>query len=354
MKYNFLTGIKVVELGRIITAPYASKLFQDLGAEVIKIEAGNGDPYRELPPKIGNVSLWFANFNAGKKVIKIPDWKLWKSNDDVVESLKSANILIENFKPGTLKKYGLDFDSLKKLNNKIIYVSISAFGQNGSLATKPGFDIIVQAISGYLLDYETGNVIHPHTYLSDYAAGLFAAFASLAVLFSKPKKAVHVDVSMFDILISWSLIFNLIVHYDKSFKDIIFKMDPVAFPYGNFITKDGKNVVIAVVGSSMVKRFYESFKEEMQNSKISFEDFFNPSKFIILKEKVSNIIRNKNFEDLKGILDKAGIPYEEVKSGLNLMNETFVLEKNLFEDMDVENNRVKVIRFPVNIKQEEE
>ena len=341
MKYNFLKGIKVVELGRIITAPYASKLLLDLGADVIKVEAGEGDPYRELPPKVEGVSVWYANFKDGKKVLKIHDWKHWESKSGVVEALRSADILIENFKPGTLKKFGLDFESLKKLNDKIIYVSISAFGQEGSLAAKPGFDIIVQALAGYLLDYENGNVIHPHTYISDYAAGIFAALTSIAVLFNRPRNALHVDVSMFDILVNWSSIFDLIIHYDESFKDVIFKMDPVAFPYGAFVTKDKKKIVIAAVGNSMISRFYESFKGELAKKGVSFEDFFNSSKFMILKENLFEIIKEKNFDELK-----------EVRSGLNLINEPYVKEKNLFEDANVEGKIIKVTRFPVKIKEE--
>ncbi len=350
MKFDFLKGVKVVELGRILSAPYASKLLSDLGAEVIKIEAGNGDPYRQLPPKVGDQSIWFLNFNEGKKFIHIPDLKDWASSEEVVEALKSADILIENFRPGTLKKYGLDFQSIKTLNPNIIYVSISAFGQEGMLAGKPGFDIVVQALAGYLVNYDNNEPIHPHTYLSDYASGLFAAFIAISALFKKERKAVYVDISMFDILVHWSSIFSIILHHDPTYTDLVFRMDPVAFPYESFKTKDGKNIVIAVVGESMVLRFYKAFQKELEEEDIKLEYFQGPSKFPELMTKLSRILKNKNLSDIAKVLDEHRIPWEEIKSGVNLINEPYVIEKQLFEDLPIKEGNVKISRIPVIIK----
>jgi|GEM_PF-3345686 len=352
MKYDMLNGIKVVELGRILSAPYASKLLSDLGAEVIKIEAGDGDPYRQLPPKIGNESVWFANFNEGKRFLKIPDLKDWASNVDVMEALKTADILIENFRPGVLSKFGLDFVSIKKLNPKIIYVSISAFGQEGSLAEKPGFDIVVQARAGYLIDYyNEKEIIHnPHVYISDYASGLFAAFLATAALLRKERKAVHIDISMFDILVNWSSIFYAITYHDKTFGQLIFKMDPVAYPYGVFKTKDGKRLVIAVVGPNMVKRFFEAFKEEFVKEKLNVEDFLSPLKFKELHKKVAKVIRRKSFDKIKETLDRYRLPWEEVKSGTDLINDHYLIERKLFKDIITQSGAIRVARTPINIK----
>ncbi|MCL5874543.1 MAG: CoA transferase [Candidatus Thermoplasmatota archaeon] len=349
MRYDLLKGVKVVELGRVLSAPYSSKLLSDLGAEVTKIEAGEGDPYRGLPPKVGDKSVWFLNFNNGKKFLHIEDLNEWSRSVDVLESIKSADILIENFKPGLLKRYGLDFESLKRINPRIVYVSISAFGQEGPLSTKAGFDIVVQALSGYMINYDKEEIVHPHTYLSDYASGLFAAFASVSALLRKERTAVYIDVSMFDILVNWSAIFGIITQQDKTYRDLIFKMDPAAFPYGSFKTKDQKSVVIAAVGEAMVGRFYDAFREELKGEGVRKEDFLNPSNFRKLRDDVSGLISRISLTELEKKLTEHRIPWELVKSGLDLMNEPHVIEKKLFEELSVEGGKSRVASFPVRI-----
>jgi crotonobetainyl-CoA:carnitine CoA-transferase CaiB-like acyl-CoA transferase len=349
MKYKFLEGTKVVELGRVLSAPYGSKLLSDMGAEVTKLEAGEGDPYRELPPKVGSQSVWFLNFNEGKNFVHINDLADWQSNQKVLNLIKSADILIENFRPGLLKKYSLDFQSIKKLNPKIVYVSISAFGQEGSLSGKPGFDIVVQALSGYMLNYDTNEVIHPHTYLSDYASGLFAAFAAVSVLSRKDREATYVDISMFDILVNWASIFSIISHHDPRFNDLLFRMDPVAFPYGAFKSKDGKNLAIAAVGPGMVRRFYEGFEDEFERVGLEYEDFLEPAKLNECRTKLTDVLGRKSLSDISKILNEHRIPWEEIKSGLSLMKEQNVVDKNLFEDVLIEGRSVKVGRIPVKV-----
>ncbi len=350
MNYNFLNGVKVVELGRVLSAPYSSKLLSDLGADVTKIEAGEGDPYRELPPRVGDNSVWFFNFNYGKKFLHIADLKDWMAHADVLESIKNTDILIENFRPGLLKRYGLDFESLKKINPRIVYVSISAFGQEGTLSKKAGFDIVVQALSGYMIDYDKEEIVHPHTYLSDYASGLFAAFVATSMLLRKDRTAVYIDVSMFDILVNWSAIFSLITNHDQTYRDLIFKMDPAAFPYGAFKTKDEKNIVIAVVGQAMVGRFFEAFREELTREGAQLEDFLDPSSFHKLRDKVSNLISGIDLAELEKKLTEHRIPWELVKSGLDLMNDSYVVERKLFEELPSESGQTKVASFPVRIK----
>ncbi len=351
MKYDLLNGVKVVEFGRVLSAPYASKILSDLGADVTKVEAGDGDPYRMLPPKIGDKSVWFLNFNSGKKFLHIRDLGDWASNVDVLELIKSADIFIENFKPGLLKRYGLDFESLKKINPRIVYVSISAFGQEGSLSEKAGFDIVVQALSGYMLNYEKGEIVHPHTYLSDYASGLFAALVSISSLLKKDRKAIYIDVSMFDILVNWSAIFNIITQQDDKYRDLIFKMDPVAFPYGSFITKDGKNVVIAAVGEAMVGRFYEAFRDEFKNLGLELNNFFDPSNFRNLKDAVSKLISQISLEELERRLKEQRVPWEIVKSGVDLINEPYVIEKKLFKSLPSQEGNSIIAAFPVRIRE---
>lgn len=349
MKINFLRGVKVVEMGRVLSAPYAAKLLSDMGAEVTKIETENGDPYRHMPPFIDGESIWFQNFNFGKKTLRIDNLKNWSKNEEVVKSIKNADIFIENFRPGILAKVGLDYKSLKKINSKVVYTSISAFGQEGSLRDRPGYDIIVQALAGYLYDYSSGRAIHPHIYLSDYASGLMAAFSSIGALQSG--QSVHIDISMFDILVHWSSINDLVLYYDESFYERIFTMDPVAFPYGIFDSLDGKKIVIAAVGENMVKKFYNAFKETFEENSIDFNDFLSPDRMIELNKKVSTIFKKMKIDEIKRRLDENEIPCEYVKTAKSLLNSTNVLERKLYEEVYTNGKKIKISRIPVIVNE---
>ncbi|MFP3133595.1 MAG: CoA transferase [Nitrososphaeria archaeon] len=175
-------------------------------------------------------------------------------------------------------------------------------------------------------------------------------FLATAALLRKERKAVHIDISMFDILVNWSSIFYAITYHDKTFGQLIFKMDPVAYPYGVFKTKDGKRLVIAVVGPNMVKRFFEAFKEEFVKEKLNVEDFLSPLKFKELHKKVAKVIRRKSFDKIKETLDRYRLPWEEVKSGTDLINDHYLIERKLFKDIITPSGAIRVARTPINIK----
>lgn len=350
MDMNFLDDVNVVEFGRVLSAPYASKLLADMGANVIKIEIGTGDPYRHLPPFVQGKSIWYENFNNGKRAINIDSLSNWANYDEVMDAIKGADIFIENFRPGTLRKVGLDYTSMKKINERIIYTSISAFGQNSSFKDRAGYDIIVQALSGYLLDYTDGKAMHPHTYLSDYASGLLAAFSSITALHKR--KSVHIDVSMFDVLVNWSSILNLVLLYDPEFASRIFKMDPVAFPYGIFDTLEGNKIVIAAVGESMAQRFYDAFEKEFKGGNIEFSSFLDPKEMVALYKSVSSIIATLPLNEISGRLDAKKVPWEVVSRGDDLVKLPPVRERELFKDVNIDGRMIKLSRIPILAKDE--
>jgi crotonobetainyl-CoA:carnitine CoA-transferase CaiB-like acyl-CoA transferase len=185
MPVSILKNITVVECSTFVTGPYAAALLADLGARVIKIESPpDGDPYRYFAPD-PYFSFNFAHLNRNKESLAL-DLKSAKGKEICLELLKRADVFVENFRPGTAERLGLGYDALRSLNPRLVYCSISAFGQSGPYADKPGFDTLGQAMSGLLSllsDPEEPKVMGMA--VSDYVTGLSAGYGILGALLGR-------------------------------------------------------------------------------------------------------------------------------------------------------------------------
>ncbi|MDE1714431.1 CaiB/BaiF CoA-transferase family protein, partial (plasmid) [Chromobacterium amazonense] len=199
-----LAGIKVVDLSRVLAGPWASQLLADLGAEVIKIEKpGSGDDTRQWsPPSLPDGrAAYYLCANRGKRSLTVditqPD------GQEIIRRLAAdADVVLENFKVGSLQKYGLDYDSLKAINPKLVYCSITGFGQTGPYASAAGYDYIVQGMSGLMSITGPGDG-EPHKVgvaVSDLFTGLYAANAVQAALIARERTGAgqHIDMALFD------------------------------------------------------------------------------------------------------------------------------------------------------------
>ena len=200
-----LEGKTVIDLTHVLAGPYCTYQLGLLGAEVIKVEEPKGDMTRTwggTPDEISaRLGTGFVPQNAGKKSVVI-DIHHADGADLVRKLAASADIFVENYRPGTMAKYGLDFDTISALNNKIIYVSISAFGQNGPHGHRPGFDDVVQATSGFMSINQRGDgPIRTGGPVLDYATGMHAASATLAAILVQQQtgKPQRVDLAMQDV-----------------------------------------------------------------------------------------------------------------------------------------------------------
>ena len=179
-----LDGTLVLDLSRVLAGPWAGQALADLGARVIKVERpGRGDDTRSWgPPYLGSgenrESAYFLSANRGKESIAI-DFKDPRGQSILLQLARKADILIENYKPGGLKAYGLDYDSVRLLNPAIVYCSISGFGQTGPLARKPGYDFIIQAMSGLMSITGTEKPTKVGVAVSDLITGLYATVGIL-------------------------------------------------------------------------------------------------------------------------------------------------------------------------------
>ncbi len=201
-----LEGLKVIELARILAGPWAGQTLGDLGAEVIKVEAPEGDDTRQWGPPFverenDKTASYFHSCNRGKSSV-IVDFRTDEGKAVLIELVRDADILIENFKVGGLKKYGLDYENLAKVNPKLIYCSITGFGQTGPYAHRAGYDYIIQGMSGFMsiTGEPDGAPQRAGVAITDIFTGVYATSAILAALHMRARtgKGQHIDMSLLD------------------------------------------------------------------------------------------------------------------------------------------------------------
>lgn len=205
-----LQGLKVVELARILAGPWAGQTLSDLGAEVIKVESPKGDDTRAWGPPFverdGDVSAsYYHSTNRGKASVTV-DFATPEGQQKVRELVRDADILIENFKVGGLKKYGLDYDSLKVINPRLIYCSITGFGQTGPYAHRAGYDFIIQGMSGLMsiTGEPDGQPQKSGVAITDIFTGIYAVTGILAALHQRERtgRGQHVDMALLDVAVA--------------------------------------------------------------------------------------------------------------------------------------------------------
>ncbi len=203
-----LSGIKVIELARILAGPWAGQVLADLGADVIKVERpGTGDDTRQWGPPFvtypdgGKDAAYFHACNRGKRSLSL-DFEQAEGQEIVRRLVSDADVVIENFKVGGLKKYGLDYDNLRKLNPRLVYCSITGFGQTGPYASRPGYDFMIQGMGGImdLTGTPDGDPMKVGVAYADIFTGLYAAIGIQAALIrrSATGEGAYIDMSLLD------------------------------------------------------------------------------------------------------------------------------------------------------------
>jgi glutaryl-CoA transferase len=260
-----LKGIRVLDLSRVLAGPWASQVLADLGASVIKIEKpGAGDDTRAWGPpylkdKKGretSESAYFLSANRGKRSAAIDIAK--KEGAEAVRALaRRADILLENFRVGGLKRYRLDYASLRKINPRLIFCSITGFGQTGPRRDQPGYDFMIQGMGGLMsiTGTETSGPLKVGVAIADISTGLYAAIAILGALHARANtgKGQRIDMALLDVQASW--LANQAMNYLVSGKPPKRRGNahPNIVPYQTFATKDG-HIIVAVGNNDQFAR----------------------------------------------------------------------------------------------------
>jgi crotonobetainyl-CoA:carnitine CoA-transferase CaiB-like acyl-CoA transferase len=201
-----LSGIRVIDLSMFLPGPMLTVMMADQGADVIKVEPAAGDPARTQGPFEDGHSIWFANLNRGKASVVL-DLKSEAGKAALADLIRGADVFVEGFRPGVMARLGFGWDDVRALNPRIVYCSISAFGQTGALAHHPAHDMAVQALAGFLRvnDSPDGTPAVPGVPAADVAAGLTGLAAVLMALIGREKtgQGDYIDIAMFDSLLPW-------------------------------------------------------------------------------------------------------------------------------------------------------
>ena len=258
-----LDGIKVLDLTRVLAGPYATMLLGDLGAEVIKIEQpGTGDESRNFGPFKNGFSLYFMSVNRGKRSITL-NLKTERGQAIFRRLLAHTDIVVENFRPGTMEKLGLDYDTLKPEHPSLIYAACSGFGQTGPYSQQGAYDMIIQGMGGIIsiTGEPEGPPVRVGTSISDITAALFTTIGVLSALHHRNQtgKGQFVDVAMLDSLVA--VLENAVVRYFATGEapKPLGARHPAITPFEAFASADG-HVIIALGNDTLWAKFCEHVK----------------------------------------------------------------------------------------------
>lgn len=253
-----LEGLTVVDLSRVLSGPYCTMVLGDLGARIIKIEhPGRGDDTRQWgPPFVGPESAYFLSINRNKESVTV-DFKHPRGREVLSRLVARADVLVENFKPGTLDRLGLGWDALRTGHPRLVYASISGYGQTGPRRSEPGYDAVIQAEGGLMsvTGDPSGPAYRLGVAISDIVAGLFAAQGILAALYARERtgEGQRVDIGMLDAtaaLLTYQSA-NFFATGDTPVR--LGNRHPTIAPYETFDTSDGE-MVIAVGNDAIWQR----------------------------------------------------------------------------------------------------
>ena len=295
-----LKNLLVVDLTRVLVGPYCTMILSDLGARVIKIEAPEiGDDSRKFGPFIENYSAYFMSLNRGKESIAL---NLKNEDDKKIfdKILSKADILVENFKPGTLEKWGYGWKDVSKKYPKLIYASASGFGQTGPLRELPAYDMVVQGMGGLMsvTGHPESEPTRVGTSIGDITAGLFTTIGINAALYDRQKtgKGAFIDVSMLDCQIA--ILENAIARYlsKNEIPGPMGSRHPSIAPFEAFKTKDSY-IIIAAGNDKLFNNLCEVLEiSEIPNDKRFISNALRCENMDQLKEIFENKLKSKNTE----------------------------------------------------------
>jgi crotonobetainyl-CoA:carnitine CoA-transferase CaiB-like acyl-CoA transferase len=310
-----LEGIRVLDLSRMLPGPYASMMLGDLGAEVIKVEETKiGDPTRWSPPVIGNQSAAFLQVNRNKKSIAI-DLKQPEGRDIFLKLASRADCVLEQFRPGVVDRLGIGYKAVSEINPRIVYCSLTGFGQGGPHSARSGHDLNYLALAGVLglTTDDRGKPCIPGVQVADLAGGMIAAFAMLAALIGRERtgRGQYVDVSMFDVMIS---MLPVPAAHQFAGREI-----PVggkygltgAYPFYNvYETSDGKFMTLG----ALEPKFWANFCRRVNREDLIARQFDEGERRENLFEEVRAIFKSRSQSDWVELMREADCCSEPVLS----------------------------------------
>jgi len=344
-----LEGIKVLDLSRVLAGPFCCMLLGDMGADVVKVErVGRGDDVRSVGDKVGGESLYFLMMNRNKRGITL-DFRQPEGIALLKSLIREADVLVENFRAGTMEKMGCGYDVLKEINPRLIMASISGFGQDGPYADYACYDMIAQAMSG-LMDM-TGEPDRPPvttgTFFVDYSTGLYAAFGILGALRARDLTGVgqRVDVALLDTALSFLI--TAIPEYLLLGKKMTRRgnRDRYCAPANLFRAKDGRWVFIASATDALFPQLLKVMgrEEVLQDPRFAK----NEARMKHIEEGealLAEWVRVRTADEVVGLVRGAGLPCAKVATIDEVVEDPQVRHREMLVEID----HPTVGRFPMH------
>jgi len=350
-----LTGLTVLDLTRVLSGPYCTMFLGDMGARVIKIEQpGRGDDTRAWgPPFVKGESAYFLGTNRNKESVTL-DFKHPGGRRLLDKLIERADVLIENFRPGTLERAGLDYISLKQNHPRLIYTSISGFGHTGPRRHQPGYDAVIQAEGGLMsiTGAPAGPPYRLGVAIADMVAGLLAAQGILLALYARERtgRGQHIDIGMLDGVVA-------LLTYHSSMHLVANTSSPrvgnghaTIAPYDTFRASDGE-FFLAVGNDEQFRRFCEAAGLQQLPTDSRFAT--NPARVehrIELAAQLEPVLTQHSRKHWIAVLTEAGVPCGEVREVAEALADAQLLARQMIESVDHATiGPMKVLGLPIKL-----
>ncbi len=350
MDNTSLEGIRILDLTQAMAGPMATMLLGDLGADVIKVEPITGDQSRKwAPPYLNGMSAYFISANRNKRSIVI-DLKSPEGKEVFKKLVENSDILIENFRPGTMEKMGFSYNDIVKVNASIIYCSVSGYGQTGPGKDLPGYDLTILANSGLLsINGEPGRPpVKFGVPIADITAGLFSDIAILSALFERTKtgKGQYIDMSMLDA--NFSILTNQALSYFATGKNPqrLGSAHSTIAPYQVFATSDG--YIAITVGT---EKLWSIFVDVIGRKDLAENpDFRTNVQRVMNREKLATELnetfKNYKISELAEKLTQAGIPFAPINTVEDAVKSPQIKAREMVTEMKSPYGSVNLIGSP--------
>ncbi|NWC07679.1 CoA transferase [Pseudomonas agarici] len=354
-----LKDLIVVDLTRFLSGPYCSLLLSDLGARVIKIESpGKGDESRTVPPILGKDSPYFMSINRGKESIALD----LKNDDDravLATMLEQADILIENFRPGIMDKLGYSAQMLAERYPRLVYASISGFGQTGPWRNLPAYDLVVQALSGMMSinGQADGPPTRVGTSIGDLGAGVYAALSVVSAINERHRTGLggRVDMSMLDCQVA--LLESHFMRYSVTGEvpGRVGSRHPLIVPFDAYACADSY-MVVCTVGDGLYRQLVEALGRP---DLIDDERFCTPAKRleneVAMKNEFETLFRTQPRSHWLKVIGDAGVPCGPINTIADIATSPQLEARGLFVDVTSDSGySFKAVRTPVRQLAKEE
>ncbi|MGV8946065.1 MAG: CaiB/BaiF CoA transferase family protein [Lutibacter sp.] len=344
-----LEGVCILDFTRLLPGPLGTSLLSEMGAEVIKIESPKRlDPTRFYQPKIAENSVLFHLLNHNKESLII-DYESEEGKELIKEKIKKAAILIEQFRPGAMANFGFSFEEVKKINPKIVYISITGYGQTGDLKDKAGHDLNFFALSG-LLDLnrdEQGKPVIPGFQIADIAGGsymLLSACTSGLLAQQRHQQAQYIDLSILHATISMGAVAHGMQQGGVSYNDTPI-LSGLLVNYNVYECKDGKWIALA----ALELKFWNRFCEMVQKTDWKSSDVTELVQGVFDKEKLEILFKEKTRDEWIFQSKEYDICLSPILSQQEVSQHPQIIDSDVFKEVSIQGNTIQTYSNPFKI-----